>query len=136
MKCRQLPAVDLGSGDGALLRLLRLARYRDVWGIEGDDYLVALSRRNEPRARIVPFRMEDPRACEALPRRVGLVVAFNPCETEKLRVPLVHLAEGGSFRFFYCNPVGLKALEHDEDLEVKVHAYWRNIAVCTVLGRS
>ena len=126
-------AIDLGSGDGATLRCLRLAGFTDYWGIEFDAGLAELSRINEPTATVLTTTFCSPGLADLLPRKIGVVVAFNPAPAEEVHSALRSLAtRSGSFRFLYCNPVGLEDLVGMSGLMFRNKGRFRNIAILDV----
>lgn len=49
---KNLKVMDVGCGDGVVLRIMKFARFKEIIGIEGDFQLYSLAKRNNQYATI------------------------------------------------------------------------------------
>ena len=130
---RQDAVLDLGSGDGVALRLMRLCGFRNVVGIEADSELAALSRINEPTALIIEGDFTLPMTIRQVSTEVRLVFAFNPAPPEQLLHALVLLLRRlGAYRLILFNPIAKNMIQEHGDLSVLARCSGRNFWVADV----
>jgi SAM-dependent methyltransferase len=131
---KRMAAIDLGCGDGAALKVLTLAGFQPVLGIEFDPELTEIARRNNKHAQVVcgdftnlqylkEFSYEGP---------ISLAYAFNPTSGALLSQALEILAARNKFTLILRNPVALETIKTHGNLQVTVRRTLANIAICTV----
>lgn len=86
-------ALDLGCGDGVVLRLMRYAGFKNIFGIEADEQLAALAMHNEPGAVVIVGDMTSSEIVSRIPYREITVFAFNPASPEVLTEGIRKLME-------------------------------------------
>jgi len=71
--------IDLGSGDGYVLRLAEAVRFKTVTGVEADTALHSLASRNLTRSILHNKHFSDLEV-NNLPKKIDVVYFFNPAE--------------------------------------------------------
>ena len=77
--------LDLGCGDGIVLKLLEKLRYRKIAGIENDNFLCTLAKQNCPKSQIIGGDFLQSRSIsEVVALNPRVIYAFNPAPPEEI----------------------------------------------------
>jgi len=125
--------IDLGCGDGFMLRGFEFAGFRNLSGIEIDNELAELASRNIPSASILCLDFSSPAFSKALAQKSYIAVfTFNPAPAEQLVSALVTLAINGSYVLFLRNPKSWPAIAAAQDLKTEILGSPKNMIVARV----
>ena len=125
--------IDLGCGDGFMLKGFDFVGFKNLTGVELDRELADLASLNIPRAKIhcVDFSSSD--FSGALDRSTfAAAFAFNPAPATQLISALKSIAAGGSFVLFLRNPKFWPEIISGNDLEFEILGKPRNMVIARV----
>ena len=130
---KKFSLLDLGCGDGFLLRGFDSVGFRNLTGVEFDPQLAQLASANIPRATILCVDFSSSNFQTILGEHsFDAVFAFNPAPAKEVIPALKKIAQNGSFVLFLRNPKSWSELVLEGDLEFKVLGRPLNMVVARV----
>ena len=130
---RNFSIIDLGCGDGFMLKGFDFVGFKNLTGIELDKELAFLAAENVIRAKIHCVDFSSPDFSDTLGRSsYAAVFAFNPAPANKLIYALKSIAEGGSFVLFLRNPKFWTEVSLEQDLCFEILGKPSNMVVARV----
>ena len=127
--------LDLGCGDGFMIRGFDFVGFRNLTGIELDPDLANLAKENIPNATIfcVDFSSSSFKLI-ASQNSYAAVFTFNPAPAKDLIPSLKSIAERGPYVLFLRNPISWPELDSETDLRFEILGNPRNMVVARVRG--
>ena len=130
---KKFSLLDLGCGDGFLLRGFDSVGFRNLTGVEFDPQLAQLASANIPRATILCVDFSSSNFQTILGEHsFDAVFAFNPAPAKEVIPALKKIAQNGSTVLFLRNPKSWSELVSESDLEFKVLGRPPNMVVARV----
>jgi SAM-dependent methyltransferase len=103
--------LDLGCGDGAVLKLLEKLRYRKIAGIELDPFLCRLAKQNSPKSQIIEGNFLHNRSIdEVLALNPRVIYAFNPAPPYEVVSFLSSIISEKNLMVILRNPIAFEAI--------------------------
>lgn len=125
--------LDLGCGDGFLLRGFDFVGFKNLAGVELDRNLANLASKNIPRAKIYCVDFSSPDFSVVLGETpYAAVFAFNPAPARLLILALKSIAKGGSYILFLRNPKFWREIAMEKELKCEVLGNPSNMVIARV----
>lgn len=125
--------LDLGCGDGFMLRGFDFVGFRNLSGVEFDQNLAGLAQINVRRAKIFCVDFSSSQFSKVLGgNSYTAVFAFNPAPAEQLIAALKVLLENGSYTLFLRNPKSWPEIVSEKCFELEVLGTPQNMVVARV----
>lgn len=124
--------LDLGSGDGWVLHLLSVLRYRNLLGIEFDSELVSLSIKNVPRAIFIEgdfTSLSVTNKLGNLHKEIRAIYIFNPAHPEDVVDFLYNIENRNEIILVMKNPKALGHIMTSTHFSIELLRYKSNYAV-------
>jgi hypothetical protein len=129
--------LDLGCGDGFMIKGFDFVRFRNLSGVELDPDLANLASANIPRATIFCVDFSSSKFETLVGQNsYQAVFAFNPAPAQQLIPPLKKIAKNGSYILFLRNPKSWPELVAENDLTFEILGKPRNMVVARVTRNS
>jgi hypothetical protein len=121
--------LDLGCGDGFMLKAFDFAGFRNLSGVEIDSELADLSRKNVPRASIASLDFSSSDFVQfAKKGNFKAVFTFNPAPAAQL-IPALRALAQEPYILFFRNPISATEIITSPELNVKIIARLRNMII-------
>ena len=126
--------LDLGCGDGVVLRLLSILGVREIIGVESDPVLAHLAKRNVPRANIIcaDFNSNEFEA-KLMPFELSTIYMFNPTSAGEISAALSKLACAHEITAIYRNPQSFGELLQQTEYQIKLKKRFSNYVIFTFI---
>lgn len=125
--------LDLGCGDGFMLRGFDFVGFKNLAGVEFDRKLCYIASKNIPRAKIHCVDFSSPDFSVSLGETsFTAVFAFNPAPARALIPALKCIAERGSYILFYRNPKFWTEITLEKDLRFEILGKPSNMVIARV----
>lgn len=134
---RDLPIIDLGCGDGVILKVFYIFGFRKITGVEIDSKLCLLAKKNVPAALVLNMDFGGSSFrnwCEC--NRQKLLFAFNPAPQDVLTKAIFSLAQKNEVILILRNPVALFDILNSKMFSSQILVEFQNIAVIEIRHSS
>ena len=102
--------VDLGCGDGVVLRVANIFKIKNIIGIESDAKISQFAKENNPKALVLHCKFQDWESQNLVQSRY-VIYSFNPCEFSIL-LSAINKILGSNDN---CKAIILKNINHSLD---------------------
>jgi hypothetical protein len=129
--------LDLGCGDGYMLRAFDFLRFRNLYGIEADKSLTNLARKNVPKATIELLDFTSSKFLNQVQTKsFSAIYTFNPCPAKELVPALIKLAQNGSYVLFLRNPISWPEISLASELSVDILGTPKNMIIARISSKA
>lgn len=134
---RNFSILDLGCGDGFMIRGFDFVGFRNLVGVELDRELADLASVNIPRAKIHCVDYSSPAFSDFLGETsYAAVFAFNPGPAKPLILALKKIACNGSYILFLRNPKFWREITLEKELKCEILDKPSNMVIARVSRNS